>query len=151
MKTYTKTLLIIALSILIGFSYSCNNDQDEVDREIIEKYISDNNLNAVELDNTGLFYVIEKEGGSKHPTVSSTVKVNYIGELVNGTRFDANDGVEFSLGGVISGWQLGIPLIGEGGAIKLLIPSALGYGSSSTGKIPEDAVLIFDVELLLIN
>ncbi len=151
MKTYTKTILIITLSILISLNYSCKKDQEEVDREIIEQYISDNNLNAIELDDTGLFYVIEKAGGALHPTTSSTVTVKYRGKLVDGTMFDANDGLALGLGGTIYGWQLGIPLIGESGKIKLLIPSNLGYGSRSVGKIPADAVLIFDVELLLFN
>ncbi len=148
MKTYIKTFVIISLSILIGLSYSCKNDQDQIDRRIIEDYIVANALNAGELDDTGLFFVIYKEGGTQHPTINSTVKVNYVGKLVNGTRFDANDALEFKLSSVIAGWQLGIPIIGEGGKIKLIIPSSLGYGSSSTGKIPANSVLVFDVDLI---
>ena len=151
MKTYTKTIFIITLSILIGLNYSCKEDQSEIDREIIEQYISDHNLAAVELDNTGLFYVIEKAGGTLHPTTNSTVTAKYLGKLVDGTVFDANDGIDFSLSSTIYGWQLGIPLIGESGKIKLLVPSELGYGTRASGSIPADAVLIFDVELLLFN
>jgi len=49
---------------------------------------------------------------------------------------------------VISGWQIGIPLIQKGGFIKLIIPSALGYGCRGTGPIPGDAIIYFDIQLL---
>ena len=52
---------------------------------------------------------------------------------------------------MIQGWQEGIPLFSEGGIGKLLIPSALGYGNRSVGNIPENSVLIFDVELMDVN
>ncbi|MEN9448088.1 MAG: hypothetical protein RJA25_1378, partial [Bacteroidota bacterium] len=44
-------------------------------------------------------------------------------------------------------WQEGIPLIGKGGKIKLLIPSALGYGTTAHGAIPANSILIFDIQL----
>jgi FKBP-type peptidyl-prolyl cis-trans isomerase len=43
---------------------------------------------------------------------------------------------------------LGIPKFKEGGNGTLLIPSALGYGSTGTGSIPGNTVLVFDVELI---
>jgi FKBP-type peptidyl-prolyl cis-trans isomerase len=46
------------------------------------------------------------------------------------------------------GWQIGIPMMKEGGKAKLLIPSQLGYGSSNLGVIPPNSVLIFDIELI---
>jgi FKBP-type peptidyl-prolyl cis-trans isomerase len=151
MKVLTKSIIISTLLILTVLNWSCQKSQAEEDKEIIEKYISDKGLNAVELDKTGLFYVIDKEGGSQHPTSNSEVKVNYVGRLVNGTTFDKADDVSFRLSNVIVGWQIGIPLIGEGGKIKLIIPSRLAYGRRATGDIPKNSVLIFDVDLLLFN
>ena len=151
MKTPIKSILISVLLVLIGFNWSCQKNQSEEDRKIIEQYIADKGLSATELENTGLFYVIDKEGGNLHPTNSSNVKVNYIGRLVNGSSFDKADDISFGLSNVIMGWQIGIPLIGEGGKIKLIIPSELAYGSRATGDIPANSVLIFDVELIFIN
>jgi FKBP-type peptidyl-prolyl cis-trans isomerase FkpA len=38
---------------------------------------------------------------------------------------------------VIKGWTEGIPYFKEGGSGVLLIPSSLGYGSSTRGPIQE--------------
>ncbi|RLD75055.1 MAG: peptidylprolyl isomerase [Bacteroidetes bacterium] len=141
--------VILALALSLGFS--CQKSQMDKDREIIEQYISDNNLDAVEYDVSGMFYVIDKPGGTSHPNGSSDVTVNYDGHLIDGTRFDQADTINLNLGQVITGWRYGIPLIGEGGSIKLLIPSAMGYGTQKVGSIPENSVLIFDVDLILFN
>jgi FKBP-type peptidyl-prolyl cis-trans isomerase FkpA len=55
----------------------------------------------------------------------------------------------FTLGNVIKGWQLGIPLIKKGGIIRLLIPSRYAYGPYEQTQIglPKNAVLDFDIEL----
>lgn len=83
----------------------------------------------------------------------ATVKVNYVGVLANNGRiFDtsaAHGGpVSFSLSGVIPGWRLGIPGMKVGGIRLLLIPAAMGYGSSATGSIPANSDLAFYVQLV---
>ena len=72
--------------------------------------------------------------------------------LTDGTVFDQSTsaGISF-LTNVILGWQEGIPMFSEGGTGKLLIPSPLGYGNRAVGNIPENSVLIFDVELIDTN
>jgi len=144
-------IFILSVLIFASVSYSCQKNQAEEDREIIENYINEHKLNAVEYNSTGLFYIIEKEGSAKHPDVNSSITINYKGELTSGSVFDSNKGVTFKLSNLIRGWQLGIPLIGEGGKIKLIIPSGLAYGSRATGTIPSNSVLIFEIDLLLFN
>jgi len=61
--------------------------------------------------------------------------------------FETAPSSSFSLAGVIKGWQIGIPHINKGGTILLLIPSALGYGTSGTSTIPANSVLIFTIGL----
>ena len=52
---------------------------------------------------------------------------------------------------MIKGWQEGVQLIGEGGKIRLVVPSDLAYGDEGApGKIPGGSTLVFDVELLKI-
>ena len=52
---------------------------------------------------------------------------------------------------VIAGWTEGLQLIGEGGKIRLFVPSALGYGENGNRGIEPNSTLIFDVELVKVN
>lgn len=124
-------------------------DQAAIDEEIITQYIADSNLTAT-ATGTGLYYVVDTLGTGSHPTSRSSVTVVYKGYFTSGEVFDQSSqlGATFSLNSVIQGWQEGIPLFKSGGKGKLLIPSALGYGSREQNGIPANSVLIFDVELL---
>lgn len=88
----------------------------------------------------------------------STVKVYYQGFLADGNQFDGNfdfgtktetrDPIEFSLNGVIQGWQDGIPGMKVGGTRKLTIPPQFAYGEQGSGSIPGNATLTFTVKVL---
>lgn len=146
-------LIFILLSVFFIVGTACKKNkkitQAELDESIITKYIADNKLDA-KATGSGLYYVSTSAGTGAQPNINSNVTVVYNGILTDGTGFDKSSaaGATFNLSGVIKGWQEGIPLFKKGGKGKLLIPSALGYGSQATGKIPASSVLIFDVELL---
>lgn len=116
----------------------------------LEAYLTGAGITASR-DSRGFFYVIKNEGSGRKPTICSTVSVNYAGKLTNGTEFDANNAISFSLRGLIKGWQQGIPLIAPGGSITLYLPPSLGYGSRASGSIPPNSILIFDIDLLASN
>lgn len=97
----------------------------------------------------GLSYTVLKAGKGERPGADAKVKVNYKGLLTsNGSQFDAGEGAEFKVGGVISGFGQGLQLMQPGGKVRLCIPSKLGYGEAGTGPIPANADLVFEVELL---
>ncbi len=124
--------------------------QADIDRELIAGFVKDNNMTAVATP-SGLHYVIEKQGtGGLQPT--DEVEVHYEGTLLNGEKFDSSydrgQTASFPLNRVIRGWTEGIPLIGVGGKGKLIIPSGLAYGPRKRPKIPENSVLVFNVEVI---
>ncbi|MEO7430463.1 MAG: FKBP-type peptidyl-prolyl cis-trans isomerase [Dokdonella sp.] len=101
---------------------------------------------------SGLQYMVEKEGTGAKPKATDTVKVNYLGTKIDGTKFDSsydrNQPATFPLNGVIKGWTEGMQLMSVGSKYKFFIPADLAYGENGPGPIGPNATLIFEVELL---
>lgn len=102
---------------------------------------------------SGLQYkVITKGNSTQTPAPTDTVTVNYRGTLVDGTQFDANNGISFPLNGVIAGWTEGVGLMSPGDTFMLYIPPELAYGNRQQGPlIPPNSTLVFEVTLVSIN
>ncbi|EDY85003.1 peptidyl-prolyl cis-trans isomerase, FKBP-type domain protein [Verrucomicrobiia bacterium DG1235] len=103
---------------------------------------------------TGLFYQILEAGSDVRPDASDTVVVRYEGRFLDNTVFDSTEDkgpAALKLREVIDGWTQGIPLIGEGGKIKLFVPSKLGYGDEGRPGVPPASTLVFEIELLKVG
>lgn len=148
---FISILFSLSLTTLLFLS-SCTKteevkDYTTIDKNIIKEYINTHNLTA-DSTSSGLYYVIEKAGTGETPSLYSNIKIRYKGMLTSGEVFDeATSAIQLNLSQVIAGWQQGIPKFREGGEGILLIPSGLGYGSQSTGSIPSNSVLIFEIKL----
>ena len=100
-------------------------------------------------------------GTGAEAAAGMTLMVNYTGWLYDDTKadkkgeqFDANPaGLPFIFrlgsGQVIGGWDLGVAGMKVGGLRRLVVPSDLAYGREGAGsRIPPNATLVFDIELL---
>jgi FKBP-type peptidyl-prolyl cis-trans isomerase FkpA len=152
-----RIVLRLVFMIPVLFIMSCDKslsyeEQLAKDLEIIDSYITENNLEA-ESTESGLHYVIEEPGTGDHPSATSVVTVAYKGYFTNGNVFDESKPgkpATFGLQQVIPGWTEGIQLFKKGGKGTLIIPSGLGYGTRGSvgGTISGNTVLVFDVELI---
>ena len=86
--------------------------------------------------------------GASPSSRTARVKVNYEGWLLNGSRFDGNNGTSFGLDEVIAGWTEGLQTMKVGGRTQFVIPANLAYGSVARTGIPANSTLVFDVTLL---
>ena len=156
-----KLIKLFQFSLLFLFalsSTSCSKNESlkQKEEELLQQYLSDNNID-VEATSSGLYYIETLEGTGDRPTTGQSVKVDYIGTLIDGTKFDSSydrgHPFQFNIGmhQVIEGWDEGISYMKSGGKATLIIPSELGYGSTGAGSIPPYSTLIFSVELISIN
>ncbi|UOB52351.1 FKBP-type peptidyl-prolyl cis-trans isomerase [Acinetobacter junii] len=129
-------------------------EQAEKNAQEGKKFLAENAKKSdIITTKSGLQYQILQQGAGKSPKLTSTVKVNYEGRLIDGTVFDSsiarNHPVEFKLNQVISGWTEGVQTMKEGGKSRFFVPSNLAYGDVGAGDaIGPNSTLIFDIELL---
>ncbi|CAL2081896.1 FKBP-type peptidyl-prolyl cis-trans isomerase [Tenacibaculum sp. 190524A05c] len=119
-----------------------------------EDFLAENkSKEGVVTTESGLQYIIMKEGNGASPKIADNVKVHYHGMLTDGTVFDSSvdrgTPAEFGVTQVIKGWTEGLQLMKEGSKFKFFIPQDLAYGFQ--GRLPQIkpfSTLVFEVELL---
>ncbi|MBL8967006.1 MAG: FKBP-type peptidyl-prolyl cis-trans isomerase [Spirochaetaceae bacterium] len=122
-----------------------------------EKFLAENGKKAgVVTTPSGLQYEVLAQGTGAKPKATDTVKVDYVGTLLDGSTFDSSiergEPAIIPLEQVIPGWSEGLQLMNVGGKYKLVIPSALAYGAEGAGAaITPYSTVVFEVTLLSIE
>jgi FKBP-type peptidyl-prolyl cis-trans isomerase FkpA len=175
----SSLLRLTALALAaVPFLASCKKDEidyDAIAREqqaqlraafvadslTITKYIADSSFKKVERRASGVYIVTKKEGTGDLAKPGQTLTTYYKGytipnnKLFDATKVNSSTGVidpyffTLNVTNVIAGWHEGFASMRKGQKAILLIPSALGYGSTGAGSgaIPPNTPLRFDVEL----
>ncbi len=144
-------LAIVFLMLIISFS-ACKED-NYIDWKVQnDTFLEQNKTKAgVITTASGLQYKIIDAGWSynRKPNKSSWVNLNYIGHLVDGSKFDSGLFSAYLNSSALSGFIEGVTKIHDGGSIILYIPSNLGYGKDGSGTtIPSHSTLIFQIDLV---
>lgn len=120
-----------------------------------EAFLAENkSKEGIQTTQSGLQYIVLKEGQGEKPIATNKVKVHYHGTSIDGTVFDSSvdrgTPTEFSANQVIKGWTEGLQLMKVGSKYKFFIPQELAYGAfpRQGGPIKPFEALIFEVELL---
>ncbi len=161
MKKYLLLLSVIVLGLSACKKGDVVADQAAIDDAKIQAYIAANykTTNFIK-DASGIYYAVIKTGTGAYPTATSTVQVSYTGKLLNGSQFDQSTHFLTPLSSTIKGWQIGLLHINSGtlpntadtaGRLLLIVPSALAYGTTGSGSIEANSVLVFTIDLLGIS
>lgn len=120
-----------------------------------ESFLAENkSKEGIQTTESGLQYIVLKEGQGEKPVATNKVKVHYHGTSIDGTVFDSSvdrgTPSEFLANQVIKGWTEGLQLMKVGSKYKFFIPQELAYGAfpRQGGPIKPLEALIFEVELL---
>jgi FKBP-type peptidyl-prolyl cis-trans isomerase FklB len=104
---------------------------------------------------SGLQFQIIRNGTGGRPKLTDKVKVDYVGTLIDGTKFDSSidrgEPAVFPVNAVIPGWVEALQLMPVGSKWILYIPQQLAYGGQQVATIPPYSTLIFEVELISIE
>jgi FKBP-type peptidyl-prolyl cis-trans isomerase FklB len=135
--------------------------QEEMNKVTYKDYIEKNEAflaknkekAGVTVTPSGLQYEVIKMGTGPKPTAQNTVKVHYVGTLIDGKEFDSSvkrkEPATFPVSGVIPGWSEALQLMPVGSKFKICLPQSIAYGANGAGEaIKPYSTLIFEVELL---
>jgi FKBP-type peptidyl-prolyl cis-trans isomerase len=148
-KIYLLNCLFVLFSLGCSKEKGCKSVEPKDEETRILAFAAANGISNPVKHNSGIYYQVVTPGTGVAPSINSLVTVNYTGQFLNGTTFNKSAvPVDISLGRVIEGWQIGIPLIKKGGTIKLIIPSAYAYGCNGKEGIAPNEVLYFEVDLI---
>ena len=124
--------------------------------EEIEGYIKRHNWQMISTG-TGLRYMIYQKAEGIKTESKKKVTLNYSLNLLDGTLCYSSapeTPLQFTIGNaeVPKGLEEGILLMKSGEKARFILPAHLGYGfHGDDNKIPHDATLVYDVELLKIE
>ncbi|MCX7725403.1 MAG: FKBP-type peptidyl-prolyl cis-trans isomerase [Chitinispirillaceae bacterium] len=131
--------------------------EEEAQKNLKEanKFLEENKKNPqVVTTESGLQYIVLKEGKGPTPTDSSRVKVYYECSLLNGKVVDGSSkrgGAPsvFMVSEVIEGWKEVLKLMKVGSKYKVFIPPHLAYGRRGMAHdIGPNMLLVYEIELL---
>jgi peptidylprolyl isomerase len=153
----TKKIIGLAIigALVLG-ACSRKNDQPEAvlaqPRPMQEYTVADSS--QIQYLTSGLGIYVVQEGPGEFPRPGSTVLIDYVGRLKDGSEFDNSykrpEPFTFSLGSsdVILGMAEGVSNLRYGSKAILIIPPDLAYKEESRPNIPANSTLIFHIHLL---
>ncbi len=125
----------------------------EAGKEYMQKYTQED---GVKVTPEGIAYKVLKVGAGASPKATDTVKVDYVGKLIDGSEFDSSikrgEPAEFNIQEVIDGWKLIVPQMKVGDKWEIVVPYEQAYGLQGQpyGEVPikPGDTLVFEIELL---
>lgn len=151
-----STLLRVFTTAAILAAVACSVDKVSSPAPTIEETTFASSLGvelgAMTRTTSGLYMQDVTVGDGQAAAVGDSIVAHYTLRLPDGTLLQTNvGGTAFRAllghGRLIAGWDEGLVGMKEGGERRLIVPPALGYGSSGSGNVPPNAILVFDVAL----
>lgn len=134
-----------------------NQTEDKFEKKLLKKYLVKNKIKTQPTED-GLYFMPQKEGKGKNAELGNVVYIHYKGYFLNGEEFDNSykrEPLEYRIGEkdqVIKGFEIAVLKMNKGAKAKLIIPSYLAFGKngSSSGIIPPNTTLIYEIEIVKI-
>jgi peptidylprolyl isomerase len=110
------------------------------------------------VSDSGIRFIIQREGRGVKPTPGKTVSINYKMMLLSGQTLDNSDlhggPQDFPVGQgrlSITGWEETLLDMKVGEKRLVVIPPELAFGDAGAGPVPANSFLVFEMELIAIK
>lgn len=124
------------------------------DIQLIDNYLSENEIVDTQSHESGIRYIITQEGSGNIATWYNQVKISYKARLLNETEFFLSEIVQPSesfSSRVVNfphGVIIALQYLKEGSKGTFYVPSGLAYGPRSFSNIPANSVIVYEIEVL---
>jgi FKBP-type peptidyl-prolyl cis-trans isomerase len=149
-KSVVKSVFVFVALALLPALHAQREKLPPEDLEYVEKTWPE-----AKKTNTGIRYIIQREGQGHSPKPGDKVNVLYVGRLLNGKEFDQaldpKQPFTFRVRRdmVIEGWDQIIQHMKAGEKRLVIIPPELAYGTrGQPPKIGRNQTLVFEMELI---
>lgn len=164
-RTMGRKFNAATLAILAVIVVACNpaKKYEEEERSLIQDFVASNNI-TVSPDAKGIYYIETSSGTGDLIQEGDSVGVRYTGSFLTGREFDnnleADTPFRFIVGSpfIIEGWSLTLLKMKMGSKARVIMPSAVAYGSIGFGTydyygnyytiIPGYSPLLFEMEVV---
>lgn len=155
-KLYVVFALMLALTACkkAAIDRTAYFAQIGIDSDKIRAYLIANKIPIKKVGDTiGVYYQILDSGNvASLYTQSTLVTIGASAKILGAKDTLTKPSIfhpSYTLGSVIRGWQVGIPLIKKNGRIRLFVPSRYAYGmyDHQNPYIPANSCLDFDITL----
>jgi len=120
------------------------------DNKAIDGYLQKNKIDGLKIQTSGLRHTIEKEGEGSNISPRDIVKAKYTLTALTGDqakeidKFDTPTELKIHTRGL----REAVTMLKKGGKGTFILPSVIAFGDRKRGKIPANANLLYDMEIV---
>ncbi len=143
-----RTLLCLLLILILGACSTYSDEDLKGFDKTIREWIRQQNIQYKSTD-SGLYYYFENKGQGQKIKYTDSVTVQFKGTLLDSTIFEIEKApVTFAVNEVIIAWKEVLLMSKRNAKIKIIVPPQLGYGNHKLDKIPQNSILLYEIEII---
>jgi len=143
-----RTLLCLLLILILGACSTYSDEDLKGFDKTIREWIRQQNIQYKSTE-SGLYYYFENKGQGQKIKYTDSVTVQFKGTLLDSTIFEIEKApVTFAVNEVIIAWKEVLLMSERNAKIKIIVPPQLGYGNHKLDKIPQNSILLYEIEII---
>lgn len=141
-------LLFLLFTLFLGACSTYSEEQLNSFDKKIKEWIGQQKVQFNKTE-SGLYYCFESNGSGRNIKYTDSVSVIFKGNLLDGTIFELEKKpIRFAVKEVIIAWKEILLMSKNEAKVQIIVPPQLGYGNHELEKIPQNTILIYEIEIV---